>query len=96
MTTTATTADQTLDSQSTAYEGLKYSLLAVHSSGTHACEVVVGTDGSNAFYSQYGDVITASSLFSLNTSVSSGNTNLLVTPANTNTTFYWSVTKRGE
>ena len=96
LTTTATTADQTLDSQSTAYEGLKYSLLAVHSSGTHACEVVVGTDGSNAFYSQYGDVITASSLFSLNTSVSSGNTNLLVTPANTNTTFYWSVTKRGE
>ncbi|MAR21286.1 MAG: hypothetical protein CMD25_04750 [Flavobacteriales bacterium] len=94
--TTTTTSEQTLDSQSTAYEGLKYSLLAVHSSGTHACEVVVGTDGSNAFYSQYGDVITASSLFSLNTSVSSGNTNLLVTPANTNTTFYWDVTKRGE
>ena len=96
LTTTATTADQTLDSQSTAYEGLKYSLLAVHSSGTHACEVVVGTDGTDSYYSQYGDVVTASSLFSLNTSVSSGNTNLLVTPANTNTTFYWSVTKRGE
>jgi len=94
--TTTTTSEQTLDSQSVAYEGLKYSLLAVHSSGTHACEVVVGTDGTDAFFSQYGDVITASSLFSLNTSVSSGNTNLLVTPANTNTTFYWSVTKRGE
>ena len=94
--TTTTTSEQTLDSQSVAYEGLKYSLLAVHSSGTHACEVVVGTDGSNAFFSQYGDVVTSSVLFSLNTSVSSGNTNLLVTPANTNTTFYWDVTKRGE
>lgn len=94
--TTTTTSEQTLDSQSVAYEGLKYSLLAVHSSGTHATEVVVGTDGTDAFFSQYGDVVTASSLFSLNTSVSSGNTNLLVTPANTNTTFYWDVTKRGE
>ena len=94
--TTTTTSEQTLDSQSVAYEGLKYSLLAVHSSGTHAAEIVVGTDGTDAFFSQYGDVITASSLFTLNTSVSSGNTNLLVTPANTNTTFYWNVTKRGE
>ncbi len=94
--TTTTTSEQTLDTCSVAYEGVKYSLLAVHSSGSHACEVVVGTDGTNAFFSQYGDVITASSLFSLNTSVSSGNTNLLVTPANTNTTFYWDVTKRGE
>ena len=94
--TTTTTSEQTLDTCSVAYEGVKYSIVAVHSSGTHATEVVVGTDGTNAFFSQYGDVITASSLFSLNTSVSSGNTNLLVTPANTNTTFYWSVTKRGE
>ena len=94
--TTTTTSEQTLDTCSVAYEGVKYSIVAVHSSGTHATEVVVGTDGTNAFFSQYGDVITASSLFSLNTSVSSGNTNLLVTPANTNTTFYWDVTKRGE
>ena len=94
--TTTTTSEQTLDTCSVAYEGVKYSIVAVHSSGTHATEVVVGTDGTNAFFSQYGDVITASSLFTLNTSVSSGNTNLLVTPANTNTTFYWSVTKRGE
>ena len=97
LTTTATTADQTLDSQSTAYEGLKYSLVATHATaGTHACEVVVGTDGTNAFYSQYGDVLTDSVMFSLNTSVSAGNTNLLVTPVNTNTTFYWDVSKRGE
>tara|TARA_Y100000592_G_scaffold100792_1_gene182815 strand:+ start:2442 stop:3578 length:1137 start_codon:yes stop_codon:yes gene_type:complete len=94
--TTTTTSEQTLDTCSVAYEGVKYSIVAVHSSGTHATEVVVGTDGTDAFFSQYGDVITASSLFSLNTSVSSGNTNLLVTPANTNTTFYWDVTKRGE
>ena len=97
LTTTATTADQTLDSQSTAYEGLKYSLVATHATeGTHACEVVVGTDGTNAFYSQYGDVLTDDVMFSLNTSVSAGNTNLLVTPVNTNTTFYWDVSKRGE
>ena len=88
---------QTLDSQSVAYEGLKYSLVATHATeGTHVCEIVVGTDGTNSFYSQYGDVLTDSVMFSLNTSVSGGNTNLLVTPVNTNTTFYWDVSKRGE
>ena len=95
--TTTSTSEQTLDSQSVAYEGLKYSLVATHATeGTHACEIVVGTDGTNSFYSQYGDVLTDSVMFSLNTSVSGGNTNLLVTPVNANTTFYWDVSKRGE
>ena len=95
--TTTSTSEQTLDSQSVAYEGLKYSLVATHATeGTHACEVVVGTDGTSSFYSQYGDVLTDSVMFSLNTSVSGGNTNLLVTPVNANTTFYWDVSKRGE
>lgn len=95
--TTTSTSEQTLDSQSVAYEGLKYSLVATHATeGTHACEIVVGTDGTSSFYSQYGDVLTDSVMFSLNTSVSGGNTNLLVTPVNTNTTFYWDVSKRGE
>jgi hypothetical protein len=95
--TTTSTSEQTLDSQAVAYEGLKYSLVATHATeGTHACEIVVGTDGTNSFYSQYGDVLTDSVMFSLNTSVSGGNTNLLVTPVNANTTFYWDVSKRGE
>ena len=95
--TTTSTSEQTLDSQSVAYEGLKYSLVATHATeGTHACEIVVGTDGTNSFYSQYGDVLTDSVMFSINTSVSGGNTNLLVTPVNANTTFYWDVSKRGE
>jgi hypothetical protein len=60
---------------------------ATHASaGTHAAEVLLINNGSNAFFVQYGDVFSSSSLFSLSADVSSGNMRLLITPANTNTT----------
>jgi hypothetical protein len=83
----ATTADQVLSSNAIANKGIKYVLNATHASaGTHAAEVLLINDGSSAYFVQYGDVYSNSSLFSLTADVDSGNMRLLVTPANTNTT----------
>ena len=84
---TATTADQVLSSNGVANKSIKYVVSATHSSGTHAAEVLLINDGSNAHFVQYGDAFSASSLFSLSSDIDSGNMRLLVTPANTNTTF---------
>lgn len=84
---TATTADQVLSSNAVAIKGIKYVINATHASaGTHACEVLLINNGSNAYFVQYGDVYSTASLFTLSADVDSGNMRLLVTPTNTNTT----------
>ena len=85
---TATTADQVLSANAIANKAVKYVIMASHASaGTHSAEVLLINDGSNAYFVQYGDVYSASSLFTLSSDVNSGNMRLLVTPANTSTTF---------
>jgi hypothetical protein len=85
---TATTADQVLSSNSVAIKAVKYVINATHASaGTHATEVLLINNGSNAYFTQFGDVYSTASLFTLSADVSSGAMRLLVTPANTNTTF---------
>jgi len=85
---TATTADQVLSANAIANKAVKYVIMASHASaGTHSAEVLLINDGSNSYFVQYGDVYSASSLFTLSSDVNSGNMRLLVTPANTNTTF---------
>ena len=84
---TATTADQVLSSNAVANKAIKYVLSATHATaGTHAAEVLLINDGTDAYFVQYGDVYSNASLFTLSSDVSSGNMRLLVTPANTNTT----------
>jgi len=84
---TATTADQVLSSNAVANKAIKYVLSATHATaGTHAAEVLLINDGTDAYFVQYGDVYSNASLFTLSSDVNSGNMRLLVTPANTNTT----------
>lgn len=85
---TTTTSDQVLSSNPTGNKAIKYVIMASHATaGTHAAEVLLINDGSNAYFVQYGDAFSSSSLFSLSSDIDSGNMRLLVTPANTNTTF---------
>ncbi len=85
---TATTADQVLSSNPTGNKAVKYVIMASHATaGTHAAEVLLINDGSNAYFVQYGDAFSASSLFTLSSDISGGNMRLLTTPANTTTTF---------
>ncbi len=82
-----TTSEQVLSTNGIANKSIKYVVQATHSSGIHSAEVLLINDGTNAYFVQYGDVYSGSSLFTLSTDVNSGNMRLLVTPANTNTTF---------
>lgn len=86
---TATTADQVVSSVSkTAYNAVKYVISASHASaGYHATEVLVTHDGSTVYMSEYATVFSNSSLMTLDADISSDNLRLLVTPANTNTSF---------
>ena len=85
---TATTADQVLSSNGVGNKAIKYVIMASHASaGTHAAEVLLINDGTNAYFVQYGDAFSNASLFTLSSDVDSGNMRLLVTPANTNTSF---------
>jgi len=85
---TATTADQVLSSNGVGNKAVKYVVMASHASaGTHAAEVLVINDGTNAYFVQYGDAFSNASLFTLSSDIDSGNMRLLVTPANTNTSF---------
>ena len=84
---TTTNANQVLSSNAVANKAIKYVLCATHASaGTHAAEVLLINNGSNAYFVQYGDVFSTASLFSLSADINSGNMRLLVTPVNTNTT----------
>jgi len=85
---TATTSDQVLSANAVANKTVKYVINATHATaGTHAAEVLLINDGTDAYFVQYGDVYSNASLFTLSSDVSGGNMRLLVTPANTNTTF---------
>ena len=84
---TTTNANKVLSSNAVAIKAIKYVLCATHASaGTHAAEVLLINNGSNAYFVQYGDVFSTASLFSLSADINSGNMRLLVTPVNTNTT----------
>ena len=85
---TATTADQVLTSNAKAVIAIKHVIVATHATGgTHAAEVLLINDGTNVYFVQYGDAYSGSSLFTLSSDMNSNNMRLLVTPANTNTTF---------
>jgi hypothetical protein len=86
---TATTADQVMSQVSkSAYNAVKYVISASHASaGYHATEVLLTHDGSTVYMSEYATVFTSSSLMTLDADISGDNLRLLVTPANTNTSF---------
>lgn len=83
LTTSATTADQVLDSFSaTAYRTAKY-LISI-SSGTdyHSIEMLVNHNGTTANQTTYADLPTNTSLASFNVDISGGLVRLLTTPTN--------------
>lgn len=88
-TVSLTTADanQVLLSVPTSIYGVKVFISATHASaGNHVTEVIMTNNASSTFFAQYGDIYTSSELFTLSADVNTGNSRLLVSPVNTNTT----------
>lgn len=88
LTTSTTTADQVLDSISAStYRSVKYQIQVTSSTSYHATEVTVVHDGTDTFITEYGTIITGSSLATFTADVSGGNLRLLTTPTNAVTTY---------
>jgi hypothetical protein len=83
--TSATTADQVLDSfAATAFRTAKY-LVQVHdtiNNDYHTSEILLIHDGTTAYITEYAIVFTDTSLASFDADISGGNVRLLVTPTN--------------
>jgi hypothetical protein len=87
LTTSTTTTNQVVDSfSSTIYRTAKYLIQANFGTSYHSSEALMIHNGTTASLVVYGDVMTGSSLMTLDAEVSDGNVRLLATPANADTT----------
>jgi len=87
-TTSTTTANQIIYSMPTAtYRSAKLMVQMTSGTSYQVTELLIIHDGTNAFMTQYGDIATTgSSLGTFDSSITSGNLNLLFTPTNAATT----------
>lgn len=86
--TSATTANQLLDSNSaTEYRTISYKVQITSATSYHSCTIDVIHDGTTAYIDQYGDMITGLSLATFDADVSGGLVRLITTPTNAITTF---------
>jgi hypothetical protein len=87
-TTSTTTANQIIYSMPTAtYRSAKLMVQMTSGTSYQVTELLIIHDGTNAFMTQYGDVATTgTSLGTFDSSITSGNLNLLFTPTNAATT----------
>jgi hypothetical protein len=92
LTTTATTANQVLDlNSSSVYRSAKYQVQVTSSGSYQVSELLVIHDGTNANVVEYGNVnigTLTTSLASFDANVTGGNMQLLVTPAQATSTVF--------
>jgi hypothetical protein len=88
LTTSATTADQVLDSfSSSTYRTAKYVISVSSGSDYQSIEMLVVHNGTTATQTTYADVVTNASLATFSVDISGGNVRLLTTPQNTVTVY---------
>lgn len=88
LTTSTTTADQVLASYSAAtVRSAKFIIQIVSGTDYQVVEILAVHNGTNAFFTTYGDVRTGPNLAAFNMDINSGNFRLLTTPVNAVTTY---------
>lgn len=88
LTTTATTEVDLDTFPLLSYRSAKYHIQASQGTNYHATEVMVIHNSTNAYFSQFGDIYTNTSLFNLSVDTNSGNVRLRVTPASESSTVF--------
>jgi hypothetical protein len=91
LTTTATTANQVVDTVSAStIRTLRYIIQASNStlSSYHTTSVMLIHDGTTVYLTEYATVMTGNSLATFDADISGGNLRLLVTPANASSTVF--------
>ncbi len=90
--TTTSNSQVTLDSWATAaYTSAKYWVQMKEGTNVHTTEVLMVHDGTNAYITEYGTILSGGSLGSLTASISGGTASLLVTPTSTSSTTFKAV-----
>ena len=84
--TSSTASNQVLDTYSlTDYRTVRYVIQAISGSDIHSCDVILTHNDSTTFASQYGVVKSGGNLFTLGSTISGLNVELLITPLNAHT-----------
>lgn len=87
LTTSATTANQVLDSIAAAtYRSVKYEIQITSGANYHVTEIRVFHDGTTAYITEYGSMSTTD-LATFDADINTGNLRLLTTPVNAVTTY---------
>lgn len=96
LTTSTTTADQVVGTiASGSYRSIKFQVQVVSGTAYQTTELLLVHDGTTVYLTEYGTVLSGSSLASFNADINAGNIRLLVTPVNAVTTikaFGWAIT----
>jgi len=88
LTTSATTADQVLDSfAAVTYRTAKYLISVSSGSSYQSLEILVVHNGTTASQTTYADISTGSALATFSVDINSGNVRLLTTPINAVTAY---------
>jgi hypothetical protein len=88
LTTSATTANQVLSSDSsTVYRSVTYQVQTTSATAYQSCSINVIHNGTTAYITEYADVTTNGFLASFDADISGGNIRLLTTPVNAATTY---------
>lgn len=88
LTTTATTADQILDTfAASTYRSAKYQIQITSGTSYEVLELLIIHNGTTATHVAYADIYTAAQLATFATDINSGSVRLLTTPANAASTY---------
>lgn len=93
-TTTATTQVALDTFSATTFAGAEVVVTAIQGTSRHIIKMLVTHDGTDTYETQFGEIITGSSLFTLTSDINTGNVRILCTPASaTSTKFNTYVTR---
>ena len=87
LTTTSTTQTSLVTNFSaTTYASAEVNVVAIQGSSRHLTKLLVTHDGTNAYATEFGEVLTGSVLATYDVDINAGNVRILVTPASTTST----------
>jgi hypothetical protein len=87
-TTTATTQVNLATFSTTTYAGAEVNIMAISNGERHITKLLITHDGTTAYATEYGEIVTNASLASYDVDINSGNLRVRVTPASATSTVF--------
>jgi len=87
-TTTATTQVNLATFSTTTYAGAEVNIMAISNGERHITKLLITHDGTTAYATEYGEIVTNASLASYDVDINTGNLRVRVTPASATSTVF--------